>query len=244
MKLLFLVVLIGLFFCSTPVYAQHAPQQELDSIHNRNYRNQDSLLTLYKAVSAQLDTATAVSIRRSLKEKRDSLDKAIEQSWQNRIQSEFAFVRCHPALSQSLDILNFYLRRPEGFKCYDTIHALYRKLSKTLRNSLEGKQLKDALAYCKSSEVGKEAPDFKVKDINGRPLTLSSFRHKKYVLLDFWASWCVPCGEEFPYLKRKYEAYRSKGLEIISASIDQSVEAWRMAVRKDSIDRWKHFAVK
>ncbi|RYG08102.1 MAG: TlpA family protein disulfide reductase, partial [Chitinophagaceae bacterium] len=77
-------------------------------------------------------------------------------------------------------------------------------------------------------------------DIGGKPLSLADFKGK-YVLLDFWASWCVPCREGNPHLKKLYAQYKNKGLEIIGVSDDDSKPyAWKAAVAQDQIGMWKH----
>jgi peroxiredoxin len=243
MRLLFLFTLLVLQFSSSIIHAQLAPQQELDSIRNSIHQKQDSLTTLYETVSTSVDSAMDDTIKRNLQNKRDSLDRGIERSWEDRMQYELAFVKRHPTLSLSVDVLYFNLLRSEGAAYYDTIFTLYSHLPHVLQISTNGKALQKALFNCKNSNVGKEAPDFKVKDINGQLLSLKAFRNKKYVLLDFWASWCLPCREEFPYLRQVYNMYQPKGLEIIGVSTDQSIEAWRAAIRKDSTSMWRHFAV-
>ena len=83
------------------------------------------------------------------------------------------------------------------------------------------------------------AKDFKTTDINGKELTLSMFQGK-YVLLDFWASWCVPCRKGNPHLKELYALYHDKGFEIIGISDDdRDHDAWKNAVSHDGLP-WKH----
>lgn len=68
-------------------------------------------------------------------------------------------------------------------------------------------------------------------------ITLSQFRGN-YVLLDFWASWCIPCIEQFPDTKKLYEQNHSKGFEVLTISIDEDTSAWRRAVEKFRIGMW------
>ena len=82
--------------------------------------------------------------------------------------------------------------------------------------------------------------DFTQSDIDGFPFTLSSLKGK-YVLLDFWASWCIPCRKENPKLKLLYEQYKEKGLEVIGVSLDTNEEKWKEAVEKDDLP-WIHIS--
>jgi thiol-disulfide isomerase/thioredoxin len=79
------------------------------------------------------------------------------------------------------------------------------------------------------------AKDFTALDINGKSLQLSDFKGK-YVLLDFWASWCVPCRKGNPHLKELYAKYQSKGCEVIGVSDDdRNHDAWKKAVDQDGL---------
>lgn len=68
--------------------------------------------------------------------------------------------------------------------------------------------------------VGHAAPDFTAPDVRGRPIQLADFRGKRAVLLNFWATWCVPCRLEMPTMERVYGEYRGRGLEVLAVSID------------------------
>ena len=75
------------------------------------------------------------------------------------------------------------------------------------------------------SESNVQTSNFEGKDINANRIQLSSFRNDKYVLLDFWASWCGPCREDFPFLKEMYSKYKDKGFEIINVSRDEKLDS-------------------
>lgn len=79
------------------------------------------------------------------------------------------------------------------------------------------------------SELGAEAPDFTLNDLNGNPVSLSSLRGK-YVLVDFWASWCQPCMIELPNVIEQYNAFKDKGFEIYGVSLDRDRDAWVNAI--------------
>ena len=78
--------------------------------------------------------------------------------------------------------------------------------------------MSDIILKKNNTSLGKMAPDFTAIDFEGKPLTLSSFRGKNFVLLDFWASWCGPCRSQYPHLKVLYQKYHPKELEVIGIS--------------------------
>jgi thiol-disulfide isomerase/thioredoxin len=87
---------------------------------------------------------------------------------------------------------------------------------------------------------GAKAYVFSSKELRGEPLSLADYKGK-YVLVDFWASWCVPCRAGNPHLLSLYKKYKDKGFEIIGISDDDgNSEVWRKAVEKDGIGVWKH----
>ena len=90
----------------------------------------------------------------------------------------------------------------------------------------------------KPISIGHAAPDFTMMGIDGKPVKLSDFKGK-FVMLDFWASWCGPCRQENPNVVKQYAAYHPKGFNILSISLDTSKTNWQAAINNDKLT-WTH----
>ena len=121
----------------------------------------------------------------------------------------------------------------------DTLQMIYDNMNETVKQSSYAKELAKEIEELRGGSPGSMAKDFSATDINGNKLTLADFKGK-YVLLDFWASWCVPCRKGNPHLKELYAKYKDKGIEFIGVSDDdRDPNAWRKAVEKDGLP-WLH----
>lgn len=115
----------------------------------------------------------------------------------------------------------------------------YKSFSAEAQNSFYGKLVHNEISP--AVEIGQKMPVFSLTSTDGTKLNgLSYLRGKKYVLIDFWASWCAPCRREIPNLKMLYERYKDKGFEIVSVSIDKSSPAWEKALREEQLP-WPNF---
>lgn len=125
----------------------------------------------------------------------------------------------------------------------DTIQYLYKQLPSPTNNDYSVLLLKDRISHAKrtamvNSMVGGLAFNFSAITINGHRIELKELLKKeKYVLLDFWASWCMPCRKEIPKLKQLYAKYKDKGLECVSISWDTDPLAWKSAIIKQDL-KW------
>ena len=91
-----------------------------------------------------------------------------------------------------------------------------------------------AIAQKERLAIGKEAPNFEFPTVDGKMVNLKEFRGK-YLVVDFWASWCGPCRQEIPHMKDLYEEYKGKDIEFLSVSIDKSKNAWKKAMRQEDM---------
>jgi len=117
------------------------------------------------------------------------------------------------------------------------IEPLYNGLSQELKDTEAGKQLKVSFAPLKATALGSTAPDFTQNDVDGKPVTLSSFKGK-YVLLDFWASWCGPCRQENPNVVRVYNKYKNRNFTVLGVSLDRpnGKADWLRAIKDDGLN--------
>ena len=118
------------------------------------------------------------------------------------------------------------------------LEGYYNLLSEPVRHSQIGKNIAEYIAYSKAGSIGSDAIDFTQNDVDGNPVTLSSFKGK-YVLVDFWASWCGPCRQENPNVVKAYNKFKDKNFTIIGVSLDDNKAAWTKAIQKDKL-AWTH----
>ena len=173
--------------------------------------------------------------------KKDEMKKtedAIEQLNNEMKESVYgAFIKTHP----SSDVALFALKQYAGWEIDPLkVEPLYNSLSATLKNLPSARSLKDRIEIAKKTGIGSYAMDFTQNDTAGKAVSLSSFRGK-YLLVDFWASWCGPCRRENPNVVKVFNKFSDKNFTILSVSLDRpdAKDKWLAAIHKDGLT-WTH----
>ena len=184
------------------------------------------------AIKAKKDETTIEQLKNKMDEIREKFDPYSEQI--RKI--EYDFFSRNP---QSY-VTAFQLRYHVNYLTLDSLQFFYENLGVKIQQSSPGKEIAKEIEQLRAGSPGSMAKDFTATDLEGNQLSLSDYKGK-YVLLDFWASWCIPCRKGNPHLKELYAKYKDKGLEFIGISDDdQSEDKWKEAIAKDGISIWKH----
>lgn len=141
-----------------------------------------------------------------------------------------AYLRKYPADPFSAWLLKKYL-----FDKADKLSELYDLLTPDVRGSFFGLQVKTLLdPASKPSLTGKPVPAAVLTAPDGKQFSWDRFRGK-FLVVDFWASWCAPCRKFIPTLKKTYDAYSAKGIEFISVSVDDRADLWQRAMTEEKM---------
>jgi thiol-disulfide isomerase/thioredoxin len=157
------------------------------------------------------------------------------EPYDNRIKTiTYQFFLKHLTSYVSLHEMVYYVTQI-GLDSAKLVFAYFTPFQKQTR---DGQLIAAEIQKIDNVQPGSLAPDFTAADVNGRAVALNDYKGK-YVLLDFWASWCSPCREANPHLTDIYNKYNAKGLVVIGiADNNLSPDAWKKAIIKDKLDQW------
>jgi len=163
--------------------------------------------------------------------KRDSLIQLYELSKGKVLQEATLFAKEKPGSPVSSFVLFAISPLLNG---NDDLEQRYTALSPSAKKGTFAKMIEQTIAEANLNKVGTVALDFSQKDTLGKVVSLKSFRGK-YVLIDFWASWCGPCRAENPNLVAAYKQFSSKNFTVLGVSLDDNKISWMNAIRKDKL---------
>ena len=186
----------------------------------------EEMQPLTEAYMAEKDHEKAAAIREQFEPYNERMEVITDE-----------FIRTHTDSYLSPYLMRFRLMSLP----VDQVESAYNHWTERVKNSRSGKEIAEEIKKLKQGSPGSPAIMFNRKDINDKMFNFEELKGKKYVILYFWASWCVPCRKGNPHLKALHEKYAPLGLEIVCiASDDSSPDRWRQAVEQDGIGHFHH----
>nr|WP_121270989.1 TlpA disulfide reductase family protein [Pedobacter schmidteae] len=155
----------------------------------------------------------------------------INKDFDTRIKYTINKYKDQPAVLYALSALSW---KRDGEFLMSTLDNLIKKYPWLTQAKDQKKEILDNMAQTAKIANGRKAPDFAYPDVNGKKWSPKDFKGK-YLIIDFWASWCGPCRQEIPHLKEVYKKYQNKGLDILAVSVDAREADWKKAMAEEKM---------
>ncbi len=155
----------------------------------------------------------------------------------NKLQSDKNNYMIGYALRHNKSVVSAYIIMNNSYSLnLRQLDSVVSRFDSSINNSYYVRHLKDRVKTLKSVAIGQPFIDFTLNDPDGKPVSLSSVVKKnKYVLVDFWASWCMPCRGENPNVVKAYNKFHDKGFTVFGVSFDRDHDKWVEAINKDGL---------
>lgn len=184
-------------------------------------------------ITAKVKALSEAFYAAKTKEARDSVQELSKEVYPKYEAAMNAYIKANP----STVLTASFLAPRTSRMSYNEVTDVYSKLNDDAKNSEFGKMIKHEIDVAENLNPGKPAPIISKPDIDGKPFSLADLKGK-VVIIDFWASWCVPCRKSNPHMLSLYEKYHDKGLEFIYVGDnDSSSDKLREAIQKDGLDK-------
>lgn len=215
-----------------------------DSLHNaviKGSKTYDERIAYEKATGLTIMETNRIANQRwsalTPEQQKDTSSIKVIDTWVRKIRSErkdklMTYAKTHKDSRYSLQALK------ELMQVYavadEEAEGVFNNMNAAVKASYDGQQFSNGLKARRAAVAGKKARNFTQANVQGKQVSLSDYKGK-WVLLEFWASWCSPCRQEIPNLKKQYELYSGKGFNILSVSADSDRKKWLDALDKEKM---------